>query len=225
MPPARACLVTPAYGPDTGGVGLSAQRVARLLAAAGVEQHVALLEFRAEPGLLQPTPPRIDDQGVRVHHLVIPTPDERTWKLPQGWATPRRHQLACQALLALHRAQGFDLLHAFFLSDTGPACAAAARLAGLPLLASIRGNDVGRGLFDPRELPLLAHSLRAADRITSVAQDLLQLADSVEPVMHKGCVIHNSLAPIAPAAAPALPDLPRPWIACAGHFKHKKGLP
>lgn len=225
----RVCILTNQYPPDTGGVGHSAARVAAALAGQGLEMHVLHLRKHPEPVPLDEAVESRTEGGVAVHRARVWHPD---WRTPAAGATSEAEVLTrynremFEVAGRLHREHGFELLHGFFLYPAGFVAAATARTHGVPCVVSIRGNDVGKYAFDPLRAGFVASSLRSADRVTSVATSLLELADAtLHPIGGKARVILNSIDvdAIRPGPRPPL-ALRGPVIGTAGLFRYKKGL-
>jgi len=224
----RVCLITGQYPPDLGGVGNSAKRVASLLASRGIEVHVLHLVKRPEPVPLDLAIEMTREGDVCVHRARVWHPD---WRAPGAALTEpevltRYNREIFEVVHRLQRRHRFSLLHGFFLYPAGYAAALAARMHGIRSIVSIRGNDVGKYLFDPLRAGFVASALAHADAVTSVARSLLEAADAgLAPVAAKGRVILNSIEPDAFAARrrPAL-ALDSPVIGSAGLFRYKKGL-
>ena len=97
---------------------------------------------------------------------------------------------------------------------------------GAKVIASIRGNDVGKYAFDPLRHGFVRSALENADAVTSVATSLLQLADrSLVPIAGRSCTILNSIDParLEPRERPGL-ALAGTVIGSSGLFRYKKGL-
>jgi glycosyltransferase involved in cell wall biosynthesis len=94
------------------------------------------------------------------------------------------------------------------------------------MIASIRGNDIGKYAFDPLRLPFIRSALENAAYVTSVASSLTELADrAITPIGGKAKTILNSvdLTRLRPQARPDL-NLKGIVIGTAGLFRYKKGL-
>jgi glycosyltransferase involved in cell wall biosynthesis len=131
-----------------------------------------------------------------------------------------------QALDHLQQREGYDALHGFFLYPGAYVAALVARLHGIPSIASIRGNDVGKYTFDPHRLPFVRSALELSSAVTSVATSLTRLADrTLAPIAEKSRTILNSVEAASPAVGepPALP-LNGIVVGSAGLFRYKKGL-
>ena len=228
----RVCLLTNQYPPDTGGVGNSAHRVANYLASQSLSVHV--LHFRKSHTPL-PLDEAVETTGegpVTVHRAQVWHPD---WKISikdggkitsEAEVLTRYNREMFDIVNGLQARYGFDLLHGFFLYPAGFVATTAAKLHGVKSIASIRGNDIGKYMFDPLRAGFVASSLRNADFVTSVARSLLDTADrAIEPVARKSRVILNSLDPgIARAQTRPALELRGTVIGSSGLIRYKKGL-
>jgi glycosyltransferase involved in cell wall biosynthesis len=131
-----------------------------------------------------------------------------------------------QALEALQQRYGYDVLHAFFLYPAGFIAGLVGRLHGVKTIVSIRGNDIGKYAFDPLRLPFIRSALENASYVTSVATNLITLADgAIAPIRGKAKTILNAvdLTRLQFHTRPTLP-LKGTVIGSAGLFRYKKGL-
>lgn len=225
---ARVCLLTNEYPPDVGGVGTSAQRIANALAASGTEMHVLHLDKASESRPLDQALETRREGSVLVHRAQIHYPD---WRDPSARSSEaevltRYNRDMFEIADSLQRKHRFDALHGFFLYPGGYVASLVAGIHGLPSLVSIRGNDVGKYMFDPLRMGFVATALRGADLVTSVASSLLSAAETgLAPLAGKSRVILNSIdtsLPVAPA--PTDLRLAAPVVGSAGLFRYKKGL-
>ncbi len=222
----KTLLVTTEYPPDPGGVGVSSQRIARLLAGLGMEVSVAHVRVADGPVLLDEAVTTERDGEVEVLRL-----DQ---SLQPGLGDPmfdRAHQVMrgrqelFQLLLRLQRERRFDVLNGLFLTGVGREVCAVAHLTGARAMVSIRGNDVGKHFFRDELVGVLRYVLERAHLVTSVGRDLLELAGTICSLEGKGLVIPNSVDPtLAPAAAEPVPDGPL-LLGSHGIFRFKKGIP
>lgn len=224
----RVCLLTGQYPPDLGGVGNSAQRVASLLAGRGLEVHVLHLKKHPEPLRLDQAIETLREGEVWVHRARVWHPDWRSAAAggSEAEVLTRYNREIFELVHLLQRRHRFALLHGFFLYPAGYAAALAARMHGIRSIVSIRGNDVGKYMFDPLRAGFVATALEHADAVTSVAKSLLDAADAgLAPIAAKGRVILNSIEPeaFAPRRRPTL-ELRAPVVGSAGLFRYKKGL-
>jgi len=224
---ARVCLMTNEYPPDIGGVGTSAQRIAHLLADHGVEIHVLHLDKVPESRALDEAIESTREGNVIVHRAHIGYPDWRDARGGSEAAVLTRYNRDMFAIAdALARRYRFDALHGFFLYPAGYIATLVARNHALPCLVSIRGNDVGKYMFDPLRAGFVASALRGADLVTSVATSLLVAADAgLAPIRDKGRVLLNSIDSDVPVVSPKRDlALSAPVVGSAGLFRYKKGL-
>ncbi len=227
---ARVCLLTNQYPPDTGGVGHSARRVACTLAERGVDVHVLHFRKHPEPVALDEAVETTREGTLTVHRARVWHPD---WRRSGGGGEPasseaeiltRYNREMFEVVGQLQEAHGFDLLHGFFLYPGGFIATSAARLHGIRSIVSIRGNDVGKYLFDPLRRGFVESALRNADFVTSVATSLLELASTAAPLEGRSAVILNSLEiDPGPRERPGL-ALSGPVVGTSGLVRYKKGL-
>ena len=223
----KTCIVTGQYPPQVGGVGHSAYRVANMLASQGLRVHVAVLQKHPVPLPFDESLSSTQEGEVLVHRVKIfhaNQSQETAWS--EADVLTRYNREMFQALESLQQRYGYDVLHAFFLYPAGFIAGLVGRLHGVKTIASIRGNDIGKYVFDPLRLPFIRSALDNADYVTSVATNLLALADrAITPVTGKARTILNAvdLTRLQPQARPTLP-LKGAVIGSAGLFRYKKGL-
>ncbi|MDZ7342954.1 MAG: glycosyltransferase family 4 protein [candidate division KSB1 bacterium] len=222
----KTCLVTGQYPPQVGGVGHSAYRVANLLASRGLQVHV--VAFQKHPQLLpfDESFASAQESEVLVHRVKVYHPSPGAENPSEAEILTRYNREMFHALEHFQQRHRYDVLHAFFLYPAGFIAGLVARLHGVKMIASIRGNDVGKYAFDPLRLPFIRSALENADYVTSVATSLTKLADrAITPIAGKAKTILNSVDParLRPQAAPPL-NLRGKVIGTAGLFRYKKGL-
>ena len=223
----KTCLVTGQYPPQVGGVGHSAHRVANLLASRGLQVHVIALQKHPTPLAFDESYTSTQEGAVLVHRVKVyhPAPGSDAANSETEILT-RYNREMFQAVEHFQQRYGYEVLHAFFLYPAGFIAGLVGRMHGVKVIASIRGNDVGKYVFDPLRLPFVRSSLENADYVTSVATSLTDLAGrAVTPLAHKAKTILNSvdLAKLQPKSKPDLP-LRGKVIGTAGLFRYKKGL-
>jgi glycosyltransferase involved in cell wall biosynthesis len=158
----QIALLSETYPPDVGGLAVSAERLARLLAA---NHSVTVFAPSRErhPGALT-TP-----DGVRVRRFSA---HRRADETLAAWF---------DALAAAHAARPFDLLHGYFLTQAGFLAAYAGRYLGCPSVASARGNDLDRAIFDSGKAAHVLFALQQAGAITANSRDLVRKAQALAP--------------------------------------------
>ena len=161
----RIVLLSPTYPPDVGGLATSAQRLARMLAAAGHHVHVIAPTSSSAPGQIA----RSVDSGVTVSRFGT---HRRTADTLAEWF---------RLVVAAHAEQPFDLLHAYFVTEAGFVATYAGRYLGLPSVVSARGNDLDRAVFDPARAAHTLHALQHASTITANSHELVRQAEALAP--------------------------------------------
>ncbi len=222
----KTCLVTGQYPPQVGGVGHSAYRVANLLASKGLQVHVVTFQKHASPLPFDESFTSTPEGEVLVHRVKVFHPNMGAENPSETEILTRYNREMFQALEYFQQRYRYEVLHAFFLYPAGFVAGLVARLHGVKMIASIRGNDVGKYAFDPLRLPFIRSALENADYVTSVATSLTELADrAITPIARKAKTILNSvnLAKLRPQARPEL-NLKGTVIGTAGLFRYKKGL-
>ena len=215
-------LVTSQFPPQIGGVGHSAARVARLLARGGRDVHVVAFQKHPVPVALDEAITSTREGELLVHRVLVHHPPGAS----EAEALTRSNREMFQALDLLMRRHGYAVLHGFFLYPGAYIAGIVGRLHGARVIASIRGNDVGKYAFDPLRLGFVRSAIEHADAVTSVATSLLELADrALAPLAGRGRTILNSIDParLAPRERPELP-LQGTVIGSSGLFRYKKGL-
>jgi len=161
----KIALLSEKYTPDIGGLAISAERLAHLLADAGHNVHV-----------LAPTVER-------------PASEKET--LPHGSVSVTRfgaHKRVDDTLVdwfellcAEHAREPFDVLHAFFLPQAGFIAAYAGKYLNIPSVVSIRGNDVERAALDPSRFSHVMYAMQNASALTTNAEELARKARAFHP--------------------------------------------
>lgn len=229
----RVCILTSQYPPQTGGLGHSTHRIANLLASQGIEAHVAAFRKSPTPVALDEAITTTVEGEVTVHRIDVWNPgwnqvfDEAGRQLTESDVLTRYNREIFDIINLLQNRHRFDLFHAFFLYPAGYIATAAAKYHGIKSIVSIRGNDIGKYVFDPLRMGFVKAALENADYVTSVAASLLDLASrAFAPAINgRSRVILNSidLAQAQPAYRPDLP-LKGPVVGSIGLFRYKKGL-
>jgi glycosyltransferase involved in cell wall biosynthesis len=108
----------------------------------------------------------------------------------------RRRFVDCA--ISLVEDLGFDveIVLSFYLATGGFLGTHLAGRLKVPHIACVRGNDIGRNIFDPQCLPSIEFVLKHADAIVSVNRHLNERMLGVCPeVEGKSSIIANSIAP------------------------------
>ncbi len=223
----KTCIVTGQYPPQLGGVGHSAFRVANMLANRGAEVHVVAFQKHDAPLPFDESYTSTQEKNVLVHRVKVfnPSGEARNGKSESEVLT-RYNREMFDALNFFQTQFHFDVLHAFFLYPAAYIAGLVGRLHRVKVIASIRGNDVGKYVFDPVRMPLVKSAMKNADFITSVATNLIELGDrAVTPISNKSKTILNSINfdHLAPKKRPDI-EVKGTVIGSMGLFRYKKGL-
>lgn len=223
--PQKICLTTLEFPPDVGGVGESVQRISKMLIQAGYEVHVAV--FRSKQRLVSDHTRRrascattVQD-GVYVHRIKSAVRNNST-EIQDFYSDVYFY------LKSLHQRYGFDLFHAFFMNETGYVTTLLAREENIPVINSVRGSDLHKHIFNPKNHAPMTWVLDNSDWVTFVSRDLQRRAEVLVPnVTYKSTAFWNSIAPIdfsqIPVVIPAQP-LSGLVIGSSGRLRDKKGI-
>lgn len=156
----KIALLSEKYTPDLGGLAISAGRLGESLVSAGHDVRL----FAPTPSL----PPSIEQSqrpgGVRVARFGA---HKRVDDTLVDWF---------ELIVAEHKREPFDLIHAFFLPMAGFVGAYAGKYLSVPSVVSIRGNDIERAAFDPGKFSHVMYALQNASALTTNASSLAQKA-------------------------------------------------
>lgn len=220
--------MTPEYPPEQwGGLARTVSKVSRHVSAMGAELHVAHFVVSDDP------PPLLDENrttrrsdGIAVHRISVgrekfPVGRRTLWDCPHTLT----FQMMYQSLEILHREQGFDLFHSFFLYPMGYVTGLLARRFGRPSIVTLVGNDIKKYMFSPEKVEVCRSGLDNAGRVVALSRELAEMAHALTPVLHKSAVIYNSVDVPAVVWQPGSNPGDRFRVGCAGIFKYAKGLP
>lgn len=223
----KTCIITNQYPPQVGGVGHSAHRVANLLAVHGLRVHVIALQKHGVPVPFDESFVSTQEGEVLVHRVKVYYPNgNHNGDTAAAEILTRYNREIFHALEYFQQRYQYEVLHAFFLYPAGFIAGLVGRLHGLKVIASIRGNDVGKYAFDPLRQSFIKSALENADYVTSVATDLTTFADrAITPIAAKAKTILNSIdrTRLIPRRLPEL-NLRGTVIGACGLFRYKKGL-
>ncbi|MGD1808814.1 glycosyltransferase [Dapis sp. BLCC M126] len=223
----KVCLTTLEFPPDVGGVGESVYRIARMLLELDYDVHVAVFHAnKRKKNIQRSTRQTIQQDGILVHRLTAAL---RTTELysPSVMIMEYRSEIYFQ-LKQLHQQFNFDLLHSFFIKETGFLTTLLALENDLPVINSIRGSDLHKHIFAPQQHAQLSWTLEKASWLTFVSRDLFKRGKVlVSNIEEKSSVFWNSIQPVDfdNFATPELVKNCRGMIiGSVGRFRDKKGL-
>jgi len=153
-------LLTEKYTPDIGGLAISTERLARRLTPAGHAVRV----FCPTPNLLPSEKRTLSHNGVSVTRFGA---HKRVDDTLVDWF---------ELIVAEHKREPFDVLHAYFLTQAGFVATYAGKYLNVPSVVSIRGNDIERAAFDPSRFSHTIYALENASAVTTNASVLAKKA-------------------------------------------------
>lgn len=217
----RIALITCDNVFEAGGVGNSVVRIARGLSTHfNIQVDIIFLDPHERAEFNPPGKNGITQLDQRFDAVTIFKVSPWT-----GGTNAAQHWVDIHyALLELVQVRQYQLLHAFYASITGFPAAYAAQELNLPVVVSVRGNDINRDVFHTGRFHHLKWALENASQITAVSQEGLKRARAVSACPDKGRVILNSIRPEDFAEGVIDLQLPRPVIGSLAVFKNKKGL-
>ena len=163
----KIAFLTEKYTPDLGGLAISAERLARLLASAGNQVHV----FSPTLSLSASETRTLVSNGISVTRFGA---RKRVDDTLVDWF---------ELLLKQHSRQRFEVLHAYFLTHAGFVAAYAGKYLNVPSVVSARGNDLERAVFDPSRVSHILYALQHASAVTTNANELARKASALMPEM------------------------------------------
>lgn len=153
----RIILLAERFPPDIGGVASSASRISRSLCQLDVEVDVLVWSRYLQPGQVSKEALDSDLQVYRVGQY-------------RHWDMTMINTL--NVLDWLKQKHDYDAVWGHYLFPSGFLAIWFASLNELPSIVSARGNDVDRAMFPPGDFARLQWTLKQADTITVVSQDL-----------------------------------------------------
>lgn len=161
----KIAFLTEKYTPDVGGLAISAERLARLLASVGNHVHV----FSPTLSLPASETRTLVSDGISVTRFGA---RKRVDDTLVDWF---------ELLLKEHSRQPFEVIHAYFLTQAGFVAAYAGKYLNVPSVISTRGNDLERAVFDPSRASHILYSLQHASAVTTNANELARKARALMP--------------------------------------------
>ncbi len=219
----KVCITTLEFPPDVGGVGESVHRIAHMLSDSGYEVHVAVFHSkqRKVDGHRRSNCSTTLQNGVYVHRLEAATRSNEP--IMQDYLSEIYFLLK-----QLHRKFSFDLFHAFFINETGFLTTMLAKEQGVPTINSIRGSDLHKHIFNPKQHGQVSWTLENSSWVTFVSRELQERGCVLVPALHqKSSAFWNSICPIdfnrlpTPELASKLQGM---VVGSVGRFRDKKGL-
>ena len=219
----RICSTTLEFPPDVGGVGESVARIARMMQAIGYEVHVAVFHSkqRKDDTLRRSQCLSKIQDGLYVHRLYPAIRSENP--IVQDFLSEVYFLLE-----QLHQQFQFSLFHGFFINETGFLTTLLAKELGIPVINSVRGSDLHKHVFNPKQHGQVTWTLANSDWVTCVSDALKERACVLVPELRpRVTAFWNSIQPLNLAHLPTPTHHDRlqgTVIGSVGRFRDKKGL-
>lgn len=213
----------------SGGLAFSCQRIARLLSKHVEKVHVLVFDCcqQYHEGTTVPTNRTIISESDSLDVEIIPPGFSYT-----GAIIPKRDTLASELQQAYYlireKVQRLrsSCVISFFILPYGYPCAIVCHEFNIPLVAAVRGNDVGRFIHDPQAIPILNQVFKHARIVQVLASDLGRLVRFLSPTVQNVTIIHNGIDPcgVEPYLKERKYKTEEFVIGTLGIFKPKKGI-
>lgn len=215
----KIALLSEKYTPDFGGLAISTERLARLLAAAGHAVRVFAPTLNLPPSERRILP----SSGVDVTRFGA---RKRVDDTLADWF---------ETIVEEHRRDPFDILHAYFLPQAGFVAAYAGKYLGTPSVVSIRGNDIERAAFDPAKFSHVMYALQNASAVTTnastlarkakafVEREIFLIPNGIDTELFKSMARNETLAEMLGLGGKTKEERSA-VIGFAGELREKKGL-
>jgi glycosyltransferase involved in cell wall biosynthesis len=190
----KVSFVSEHYPPTDGGVATSTQRVARSLHRLGIDVQVFCFDhskpLSSTDYVIQET-----DLGVRVSRIgpfFLKQKETSVDRIPEKVkATFRRR--ATNQIINMVRQDAPDILLSFYLLNAGFLATYVSRETGIPIVAGVRGNDIGRNIFHTERFAVTQWVVNAADQVVCCNEFLQRrLLIAFPEAANKSTVISNS---------------------------------
>lgn len=221
-------LLTHEYPPLHGGVGVSSERISKILSAKYKTYVIHIIN--TDDYIIRPH--TIEKLEENLYYIRLEVPSHSSSNENDSITAPdssynqtRFQQNIFIVLRNLCHNVHFDLFITLYLTNFGHISSAIAKEFNIKHIASIRGNDIGKNFFDSALFPHIKYILKNSDYIISVNSELNALANTIENIDHKSSVIFNSVTQ-SPSVEriPPLFDNDYITISTIGIFRYKKGL-
>jgi len=169
----RLLLFSEHYPPTMGGVATSAQRIGRTLVQLGIEVHVATFDH-SRPLEDDDYSIRQDDRGVDVNRFgpfFLKHADPAAAHLSEKHRAILRRRVF-NRVTELGARTGVQAVLSLYVLNAGFLSGLVANALRISHFAGVRGNDVGRNIFDVARFGVIAWTLQNARRILCVNRHL-----------------------------------------------------
>lgn len=195
----RITLLAEGYPPMSGGVATSARRLAVELVRQGHE--VTVLTFDNMHDITVPDLCVTEvDMGARICRIGPFFLKNKSVSAKVGMLTEKHKAMlrrrAFNQMLRILENDRPDILLSFYLFNAGFMAQLLANALGLPVVAGVRGNDIGRNIFDSERFAAVRWTVDSADAVACVNRHLMERVLIAFPeVRDKVLITKNGLLP------------------------------
>jgi glycosyltransferase involved in cell wall biosynthesis len=161
----KIAFLSEKYTPDIGGLAISAERLARLLASVKHDVRV----FAPTVHLPASETRTLHSSGISITRFGA---HKRVDDTLVDWF---------ELIVEEHKREPFEVLHAYYLTQAGFVAAYAGKYLNIPSIVSARGNDLERAIFDPSRAAHILYALQHANVVTTNAVELAKKAKALKP--------------------------------------------
>lgn len=189
------------YPPTEGGVATSAQRVARELTKLGLDITVLCFDS-VRPLDSEEFITEENDNGVKVFRVgpfFLKQKSINVDSLPEKIKATFRRK-AFNQMISILKENKVDLIMSFYLLNAGYLALFVAREFQIPYVAGVRGNDIGRNIFNVERFSVVQWVVNGATNIVCVNEHLKQRmllafpdASNKTSVISNGVVASNEI--------------------------------
>lgn len=185
----KVAIITEHFPPEIGGVSHSVRRITSNLYKKGINFIVITVD--RNDSSVSPYYKKEVIGGAKTYRIG-PVRHFIDFTRPGATASERKNFFVL--LKEIIMVEGVDLLHCFCLLNSGFYGALIKQQLGMPLIVSIRGNDLSRDFFDYSKFGVNNFVLSSADKITAVNNFLSNLFTNLYPQHSNKLVqIENSI--------------------------------
>ncbi len=185
----KICIITFEFPPSIGGIASASNRIARYFKDIGNEVHIFTVSGRDNYFVNGKKEVKTEEREGLTVHTMTPYAGSLTQ------CPPQEVQNIVYFLEEIHKKYDFDIFHGFRLNPCGYVASILAKKFNKRSIASSRGNDIDRDIYDPMMFPRIKWTLDNVDNLTFVSKKQLSLADFFIPCKEKSKVILNSINP------------------------------
>ena len=192
----KIAFISEQYPPTDGGVATSTQRVAQAMSALGVSVHVLCFDH-SRPLDVDDYVLTEYDHSVRISR-VGPFFLRHKHLSKDGSSEKLKAALRRRAYGQMLRIieSDTDVILSFYVINSGFIAQYLARTLNIPHVAGVRGDDIGRNIFNVERFAVIQWVINGADWVVSVNEHLkARMLMAFPEVRSRSCVIPNSVSP------------------------------